>query len=173
MNIKSKLLLASGAMLVSATMAFGAITSDQLVAQFQADGYSFITVKTGLTQIKVEAVKGSTLYETVYDIATGTVIDTDTYAIGAINRPNTGVITRTVNRDFEDDYSGADNDDIVGGDLDDDISDDDGADHDLFDDHGSDDDSDDDHSRSSGSDDDHSHSSDSDDDHGGDDGDDD
>lgn len=131
MNIKSKLLMAGSALLFSATMAFGAITSDELAAQFTADGYSYITIKTGLTQIKVEAVKNGTFYEVVYDIETGATIDTSTHAIGPIDTPDPGVIVKTVTRDFEDDHGG--DDDSVG--------DDDGLDHDLGDDHGSDHDS--------------------------------
>ena len=134
MNIKSKLLLAGSALLFSATMAFGAITSNQLATQFQADGYSYIRIKTGLTQIKVEAVKDGTLYEVVYDIATGATIDTSTHAIGPIDTPDPGVIVRTVPRDFED-HRGGDDDAA-------DIGDDHGPDHDLLDDHGSDDESD-------------------------------
>ena len=135
MNIKSKLLMAGSALLFSATMAFGAaITADQLAAQFTADGYSYITIKTGLTQIKVEAVKDGTLFEVVYDIETGATIDTSTHAIGPIDTPDPGVIVRTVSRDFEDDH----------GDDDSELGDDDGPGHDLFDDHGGDDDSSDD-----------------------------
>ncbi len=161
MTLNAKLMMAGSALLLSATMAFGAITSDQLATQFQADGYSFISIKTGITQIKVEAVKDGTRYEMVYDIATGNVIDSETYAIGPINGTDPGVIVRVVARDFEDDSSGSGSDDI---------GDDDSLDHDLFDDHGSDNDSvsgsdDDDDS----SDDDHGGSDDGDDDHGSDD----
>lgn len=152
MTLNAKLMMAGSALLLSATMAFGAITSDQLAAQYQADGYSFISIKTGITQIKVEAVKDGTRYEKVYDIETGNVIDSDTYAIGAMSGTDPGVIVRVVARDFEDDHSGSGSDDG--------IDDDDSVDHDLFDDHGSDNDS------VSGSDDDHG-SDDSDDDHGG------
>jgi hypothetical protein len=134
MNIKSKLLLAGSALLFSATMAFGAITSDQLASQFQADGYSYIRIKTGLTQIKVEAVKDGTLYEVVYDIATGAAIDTSTHAIGPIDTPDPGVIVKAVQRDFEDHRRGNDN----GAD----IGDDHGPDHGLLGDHGSNDDGD-------------------------------
>lgn len=147
MNIKSKLLTAGSALLFSATMAFGAITSDQLAAQFQADGYSYITIKTGLTQIKVEAVKNGILYEVVYDIETGATIDTSTEVIGTIGRPDPGVIVRLMSRDFEDDLDGDDDeigdDDDDLDDLDDDL-DDDLEDDDLEDDDDSDDDLDDD-----------------------------
>lgn len=128
MKIKSKLLLAGSVMLFTATMAFGAITSDQLATQYQADGYSYITIKTGVTQIKVEAVKDGTFYEVVYDIETGATIDTSSHAIGPIGTPDPGVTVKTVTRDFEDDHG---------------IGDDDGPEHDLLDDDGLEDDSDD------------------------------
>lgn len=143
MMIKSKLLMAGSAMLFSATMAFGAVTSDQLAAQFQADGYSYITIKTGLTQIKVEAVKSGTLYEMVYDIETGDVIDTSTYSVGSNDQPDPGVIMRTVSRDFEDDESVSGEDDDERDDDNSDDDNDDDSDDDNDDD--SDDDSDDDH----------------------------
>ena len=48
-----RLMLLSTALIFSATMAFATITADELVAAYQADGYTKIEVKTGLTQIKV------------------------------------------------------------------------------------------------------------------------
>lgn len=165
MKLKTKLMMAASALLVSATMAYGAITSDQLAAQYQADGYSYITIKTGVTQIKVEAVKNGTRYEVVYDIETGAAIDTSTHAIGPITTPDPGVIVRAVSRDFEDSRGGgkAEDDDLPGAG----VGSDDGPGHDLTDDHGADDDSD----HAGGKDDDSDQSGgvedDSDDDHGG------
>lgn len=130
MNIKSRLLMAGSALLFSATMAFGAISADQLASQFMADGYSYITIKTGLTQIKVEAVKDGTFYEVVYDIQTGATIDTSTHAIGPIDTPDPGVVVKTVASDFEDSHGGD------GAELGED-----GPGHDLGDDNGADDDS--------------------------------
>jgi hypothetical protein len=144
----------------SSTMALGAITTDQLIAEYQTNGYSYIEVKSGLSQIKVEAVKDGKRIEVIYDIATGAPIKTSTYSVGTIVTPDPGVRLRNTNRDFsrsdsndrDDDsddrdgyekHSGQSDDHSRGGDdnrsygSDDDHNDD--RDHDRNDDHGNDD----------------------------------
>ena len=149
MNLKSKLFMAGSALLFSATMAFGAITADELAAQFQNDGYSYIQIKTGLTQIKVEAVKDGVRIENVYDIETGSVLKTSTENVGTMVTVDPGVEVRVLNRDFlksgDDDNEGVDDngmdDDSIDG-IDDDSNDDNGNDDsgdDGDDDHGDDD----------------------------------
>jgi len=151
-----RLMLLSSALILSATMSFAAVTADSLVTAYQAEGYTRIEVKTGLTQIKVEAVKGTTKVEVIYDAATGAILDQETGRAKRKDR-GTGVELSTENRDF---LNGSDDDsnDDTGSDDD---SDDDHAGDDDHSGHGSGHDMDDDH------DDDHGH--DSNDDHGNDD----
>ena len=65
-----RLMLLSTALIFAASMSMAAITADDLVAAYQAQGYTKIEVKTGLTQIKVEAVMGLTKVEVIYDATT-------------------------------------------------------------------------------------------------------
>ena len=127
-----RLMLLSSALIFSATMSLAAITADDLVASYQAEGYTRIEVKTGLTQIKVEAISGSTKVEVIYDAATGAILKQQTRTVNGANA-GSGVQIATVNRDFIGGGSGGNDDD------------DDSMDDDSDDDHGgSDDDHDDD-----------------------------
>ena len=56
------------------TAAFADATTDRLVQELQTDGYTRIEVKTGPTQTKVEAIRGTEKVEFVYDNATGTIL---------------------------------------------------------------------------------------------------
>ncbi len=150
---------------LSAQMAAAAITTDDVIATYQADGFTRIEVRVGLTQMKVEAIKGEIKVETIYDIETGDVLKTETEAVRAGENVAPGVSVRERNRDFvrvvrsdddddsdddnDDDNDDDDDDDDHGGDRDDDDSDDDNDDDDDHggdrDDDDSDDDNDDDH----------------------------
>lgn len=146
-----------------------ALTTDEIIADLQAQGYSRVEVKVGPNQIKVEAIRGTEKVETIYDIATGAVLKTETDTVRLFDNTNPGVQIRERNRDFVRVVSRSGDDD--GDHADGHIS---GrgrgaSDDDSGDDHGgrsrgaSDDDSDDDHGgRGRGSDDDAE-----DDDHGG------
>lgn len=125
---------------LSARMAAAAITADDVIATYQTDGYTRIEVRMGVTQMKVEAIKGDTKVETVYDIDTGTVLKTETEAVRAGETVTPGVSVRELNRDFvrsarsddgaddddDDDDHGSDdaNDDSDGSDDSDDNDDD-------------------------------------------------
>lgn len=151
-----RLLLLSTAAIFSASMAFAAITANDLVAQYQTEGYTHIEVKTGLTQIKVEAIKGDVKVEVIYDIETGTVLKSEEQAAGD-DAGDVGVEISTEDHDFlgeddgedkaseDDDHSGSGDDDAEDDSGDDDHSGDDSGDDDKGDDHGSDDSGDDDH----------------------------
>jgi Mg-chelatase subunit ChlI len=159
--------LVAAMMVFSAQMATAAITSDSVIASYQAEGYTRIEVRIGPTQMKVEAIKGNVKVETIYDIATGTVLKTETEAVLAGENIAPGVSVRKRGQDFvdagnsSDDDSNDDNDDDSSDDNDDDSSDDsdddndddssDDSDDDSSDD--SDDDSDDDSSGHGGDDD--------------------
>ncbi len=134
-----RILLMTAALIVAGTMASAAITAQSLVDDFSAQGYTRIEVKTGLTQIKVEAVKGTTKVETIYNMATGQVLKTETEAVGLFDDTAPGVEVSDRNRDF---LRLASNDDDSNDDSDDDSDDDSNDD--------SDDDSDDDHGGNSG-----------------------
>ena len=69
MKMTTRFKLMTAALILSGGMAFAAVTTDQVVADLQAEGYSWIEVKQGPNQIKVEAVKGTTKVETVISIA--------------------------------------------------------------------------------------------------------
>lgn len=148
MKLKTKLMMFTAAMALSSTMAFAAITGNDVVASYQAEAYSYIQVKEGPTQIKVEAIKDGQKIEVIYDKASGAVLKSETSTANPNEATRTGVFVRQVGRDFDrdgngDDDSLDDNDDDNGNDDDNDDSDDNGND-DGDDDHGGDDDNDDD-----------------------------
>jgi hypothetical protein len=142
--------------------------ADNVIAELRAQGYSFIEIERGATQLKAEGVRGGEQVEIVYDLATGRIIKQETGRADAEYIGRTGV---------EFDVS---NDNFVGDDDDDDSSDRDDDDDDRS---GRDDDDDDNSGSSSGRDDDDdgdrnddnsgSNDDDRDDDHGSDDSDDD
>jgi len=92
-------LMMTAAFAFAAQMA-AALTADELAASLTADGYSYIQIKTGTTQIKSQAIKDGQKVETIYDAATGTVLKTETYAVGTIASSDPGVVIRDVPRDF-------------------------------------------------------------------------
>ncbi len=179
-----RLILCSAAFVLSASAALAAISTESVIADFQAQGFTRIEVRTGLTQMKVEAIRGTQKVETIYDIATGRILSQETEAVRAWESTEPGISIRERNRDFvrlaeddNDDDSADDSDDDSGHDGDDDDDDgDDGLDDDCDDDElddgddndgsGSDDD-DDDNSGSGGGDDDNSGSDDDDHDNSG------
>ena len=119
-----RLMLLSTALIFSAAMSLAAITANDLVTAYQAQGYTRIEVKTGLTQIKVEAVKGNAKVEVIYDAATGAILSEESGRASRDER-GTGVELSTENNDFLDDGQG------------DDSGDDDGANDDNDDNSGS------------------------------------
>lgn len=83
-------------------MALAAVDTEALVADLQRQGYTWIEVKRGPTQTEVEAVRGEVKIETVYDTATGRVLDRDTDRASRRERDRSGVEIRNAARDFED-----------------------------------------------------------------------
>ena len=140
----------TAAMIFTGSMAAAAVTADALVQDLQAQGYSHIEIKTGLTQIKAEASNGTTTFEAIYDIATGQLLKSETGTVGVFDDTTPGVELSDRNRDFvriasaDDNGSGDAGDDNGGdngGDDNGDNGDDHGGDgdgHDANDDHGSD-----------------------------------
>src|SRR5690349_21341182 len=116
-----RILLASVAMLgLSASAGLAQSTADQIVAGLQAQGYSHIEVTQGPSQIKVEAIRGQTKLEYVYDRVTGAILKQEVERVGADDDTSPVVEVR-------------DGDDFVRG------GHDDGPNHDAGDDHGMDD----------------------------------
>jgi hypothetical protein len=133
MKLATRLMMFTAVTALSANMAHVAINAQNLADAYLSECYSYVEVKTGLTQTKLEAVKGNRKVEVIYDNATGAVIKQEFEAADSEYIGRTGVEIETSNRDFE------------GGDDDAEDQDDDGdSDDDNDDDSDSDDDSDDD-----------------------------
>ncbi len=151
MKLRTKLMMFTAAAALSANMAFAAIDAQALADSYIAEGYTYVEVKVGPTQTKLEAVKGERKAEVIYDNATGDVIkqefeDAEDDYIG-----RTGIEIDTSNKDFED----GDDDENDDDEMDDDENDDDESDDDEDDDEDDDsDESDDDEDDSDESDDD-------------------
>lgn len=141
MKLMSKLKLTVAAFALSGGMALAAVDTEALVSDLQAQGYSWIEVKRGPGQIKIEAIKGDQKVETIIDAATGEVLKTETETASSEDRGREGVEIKTVGRDFVD--GSKSDDDSNDDETDDDSTDDDGSDDDGSDDDGSDDDGDD------------------------------
>ena len=146
MTLKSMLL--STTLILSASAA-AAITPEQVISAFQNQGFTAAEVKSGPTQIKVEAVRDDLKLEVIYDRETGTILSQERSRADANDAAGGWEFSRS-DVDF---ISGDDGSDHNG--SDDHGSDDDGSDNDGSDDNGSDDGgSDDDGSDDDGSDDD-------------------
>lgn len=156
----------------NAAMAF---TTESVVNDLTGQGYTRIEVRNGLTQTKVEAIRGTEKLEVVYDRASGAVLKSETERVEADDDTTPGISIRERNRDFvrvsssNDDSSDDDDDDNRRGRGSDDDDDDDSRDWSGDDDgdrHGGRGSDDDDSSGDDSSDDDRD--DDRDDDHGGD-----
>ncbi len=139
-----RLMLLSSALFLSATMAMADVSAQDLVAAYQANGYTKIEVTTGLTQIKVEAIMGNSKVEVIYDAVTGAILKQESGWAKRSER-GTGIEVKSEDHDFldEGDQGGDQNDDGVDGDDDhSDSGSDDGDnenENDGHDDHGGDD----------------------------------
>jgi phosphopantothenoylcysteine synthetase/decarboxylase len=155
--MRTRLILTAAAAAFYATIASAAITTDQLVSEFQAQGYTFIEVTKGLSQYKVEAVKGTEKIEVIYDAETGAILKSEMEAAGD-DAGRTGVQVRERDRNFvrngDDDRGGKGRGRGRDDDDDDRDDDDDDRDDDRSGRGGDDDDDDDDDSSGRGSDDD-------------------
>ena len=135
--MKTKLLVTVSALILSGSMAFAQASefAEARITALQAEGYSRLEVKTGLTQTKIEAIDlaNNKKLEIVIDSATGVVLSEEISTIGFLENRTEGVFYRTRNRDFVDaDDNGADTsddeDDDNGADTSDNADDDNGAD---------------------------------------------
>jgi hypothetical protein len=87
------------ALFLSATGALALSTQD-LIDRYAADGFTRIEVKSGPTQTKVEAIRGTEKVEVVYDNASGSVLKREVEALAPGTLPRTGIEVDTRNRDF-------------------------------------------------------------------------
>ncbi|MCP5324485.1 MAG: PepSY domain-containing protein [Rhodobacteraceae bacterium] len=94
-----------------------ALTSDEVISELQAQGYTSIEVKVGPTQIKAEASNGTDRLEVVYDKETGNVLKSEVYAGQGLD-VSPGIEVERGSRDFV--GGGSDDDDDDDGDDDDD-----------------------------------------------------
>jgi hypothetical protein len=158
--MKRILLASAAALALSASAGLAQSVADQIVSGLQAQGYTRIEVTEGPTQIKVEAIQGSTKLEYVYDRRTGAILKQEVERVDADDDTTPGVQVRRGDDALRGDDDGPRHD------LGDDhgMGDDDGPNHDVGDDHGGDRDDDDDNSGRGGSGDDDDDSSGSDDD---------
>ncbi len=143
------LLLTTAATALSAAAAFAEINAQDVVSAYQAEGFTRVEVKTGPTQVKVEAIRGTAKREVVYDRATGAVLKTETERVNAGDDTAPGVEISRENRDFtgrddsdddsDDSYDDSDDSYDDSDDRDDDSDDrDDDRDDDRGDDNGGD-----------------------------------
>lgn len=132
--------------IVLATAAQADQFTDRIVSDLQGKGYDYIEIKEGVGQVKVEAVRGSSKIEVVYDRATGDILKQERGVAGSDDRNRSGVEISTRSRTFVDSGSGGDDDDDDDGDRGRGGHDDDDVDHGGSDhgggDHGGGDDSD-------------------------------
>ncbi len=98
----------------AATMAASDSLTDSLVSSFRADGYSYIEIDRGRTQIKLEAVRGTQKVEIIVDRETGEELKREVEGADDDDVGRTGLRVRDRNRDFLDDddrRTGRDDDD--------------------------------------------------------------
>lgn len=95
-----KLTALTAGLLMMATTTFAQVTPQALATDYQAQGYTRVEIKTGPTQIKVEAIRGTTKTEVIYDKATGAVLKSETEAVDGDDNTRPGVSIRNRNRDF-------------------------------------------------------------------------
>ena len=113
MTLKAKLMMFTAAVAFSATMASAAITANDVVATYQSQGYSYVQVKDGISQIKVEAIKDGVKLEVIYDKASGNVIRQESGAADASEATRSGVEVQQTNRDFDDNGGNGNDDNLV------------------------------------------------------------
>ncbi len=141
MKLKHTMRAAVSALAISTTAALAAVDVNALAQSYVELGYDRVEVKVGITQVKVEAVQGTTKVEVVYDKQTGEVLKRETSTVSADNDVSDGVSIKNRLGDFtsddENDESsddGEDDDDEDDSDEDSDEDDDDEEDDDEEDD---------------------------------------
>ena len=101
MKLRTKLLCYTAAVTLSAGAAFAAIDGNQLANDYLSQGYTFVEVKIGPTQTKVEAIKDASKVEVVYDNETGAIVKQETEAVSGDDATQTGSEVTNVGQDFD------------------------------------------------------------------------
>jgi len=127
--------------LLSTGLSLAAVDTNALIDSLQSQGYTRIEVKNGLSQVKIEAIRGTEKVEVVYDKETGAVLKSETETVQPGDDVAAGISIETRDEDFLDDDSSDDFMDDVNDDANDDSVDDssDDGSHDSGDDDGGDD----------------------------------
>lgn len=110
MKLKTRLLCYSAAIMLTTSAAFAAIDGNALADAYLAEGYTFVQVKVGPTQTKVEAIKGDLKVEVIYDNETQDIIKRERERADADEVGRKGKEVREVRDDFEGDEDGRDGD---------------------------------------------------------------
>jgi hypothetical protein len=84
--------------------------TDQVITGLQAQGFDHIEIVQGVTQLKVEAIRGTSTVEIVYDLATGTVLKQETGTVEPGNDTTPGVEIASDDTDFVDEADDATDD---------------------------------------------------------------
>ena len=116
MKLRTRLLCYTAAIALSSGAAFAAIDGNQLADDYLAQGYTYVEVKVGPTQTKVEAIKDGVKVEVVYDNDTGSIVKQEQETVGGDDASKTGKDVKTVGQDFSDDSDDDDDDDDDGDD---------------------------------------------------------
>jgi len=131
--------------LLSTGLSLAAVDTNALIDSLQSQGYTRIEVKKGLSQVKIEAIRGTEKVEVVYDKETGAVLKSETETVQPGDDVAAGVSIETRDEDFLDDDSSDESMDDASDDVNDDANDDSGDDssddgsNDSGDDNGGDD----------------------------------
>lgn len=130
------MILLATAVAFSGSMALAALSAQGLVDSLTAAGYTRIEVKTGPTQTKVEAIRGTDTLEQVLDNASGNVLKSETGTVEPGSDTSPGVSIKTGSKDFI--HGDTSEDSATDETTDGDAGTDDGDGHDAGDDHGDD-----------------------------------
>ena len=120
--------------------------TDAVIERYQELGFDYIEVKEGVSQLKVEAIRGSQKYEVIYDRSTGRILKQETEAAEADEIGRSGVEIDTRRRDFidsddiDDEFDDEDDENDESDEEDDDEEDDDESDESDEDDENDEDD---------------------------------
>ncbi len=110
--------------LLSTGLSLAAVDTNALIDSLQSQGYTRIEVKNGLSQVKIEAIRGTEKVEVVYDKETGAVLKSETETVQPGDDVAAGVSIETRDEDFLDDDSSDESMDDVNDDANDDAGDD-------------------------------------------------
>lgn len=108
-----KTLTLATAVALATTSAHADAFTDAVLAKFQEREFDFIEIKEGLTQLKVEAIRGDQKLEVIYDRASGTILKQEQERADADEIGRSGVEIDRRSRDFidEDDLARVSDDD--------------------------------------------------------------